>query len=235
MAYFQGAGYIGSDLTRRETAHRGVVTTFRLASGVAGHGQLWIDIEAWGNQAGILNVHGHEGRGVMVNGRLTQKSWQDRDTHEQRSRLIVTAHDFDFLDEQARSQAIDVTNQVTAHGRVEGRPRPDTHDSSNVLFTLVDGRAGNKTGRVSIPVLAWGRRADAARGLQPNDRIVVSGRLSYRRESDHQPKRGHYFVNLYGLHRSSHLAVPGLDTDPQQACHAANSNATVAPTVRCGP
>ncbi|MEZ5229752.1 MAG: single-stranded DNA-binding protein [Acidimicrobiales bacterium] len=85
MAYFVAAGVISDEVVRKETRN-GVLATFRLETGAPNNRRLWIDVEAWGQLAGTVAHHGSVGRGVLVSGRLTYKTWRDRDTGESRHR-----------------------------------------------------------------------------------------------------------------------------------------------------
>ena len=89
MTQFLGSGTIASDIVRKETRN-GVVASFRLRSGPNGHGQLWIDVEAWGHLAGTIHQHGHLDRSVIVAGRLIQKTWLDGATGEARHRYVIS-------------------------------------------------------------------------------------------------------------------------------------------------
>ncbi len=182
MAYFQAVGVIATDLIRRET-RGGVLASFRLRSGAPGRGQLWITVEAWGNTAGILHTHASTGRGVTVSGRLTYNSWRDHATGDNRSSLVVTAADFDFLGPDHDPTSLELANQVVAVGRINDDPRID-EAGARALFTLTSGRAGSKTGRLWLPVEAWGRTLETAQALRKRDHVAVTGRLTYRTRAD---------------------------------------------------
>ena len=130
MAHFTGAGVIATDIVRKET-RRGILATFRLASGQAGKGQVWIDVEAWGNLAGTIHHHGSEGRGVIVGGRLTQKTWRDRADSSSRHRYVITANDIDLLPSDLRTaNGIDCPNHVTSPGRSSQLPLHDQREQA---------------------------------------------------------------------------------------------------------
>ena len=183
MAHFTGAGVIANDIVRKET-RRGILATFRLASGQAGKGQVWIDVEAWGNLAGTIHHHGSEGRGVIVGGRLTQKTWRDRANGASRHRYVITANDIDLLPgDLETTNGIDCPNHVTIAGTVDSAPTTRQAGTGTVTeFTLASGRAGTKTGRLWIPVQLW--QPEQPTALADREFIVITGRLAYRVPSD---------------------------------------------------
>lgn len=197
MASFHTVGVIATDVVRRETK-QGVLSTFRLVSGAIGRGRLWIDVETWGRPAGVLNAHGHTGRGIALTGRLTQKAWRDKTTNQARSRLVVTADNFDLLAPDLRDD-LDIPNHVVASGRVTQVPTSDRTSTTEALgFNITCGHAGAKTGRLDLPVRAWGRTLDAARHIAKGDDVAVAGRLSY--QPDNQTRgHGRFYLSLYNI------------------------------------
>jgi len=198
MATFHGVGVIADDIVRRETK-QGVLATFRLASGATGKGRHWITIETWGHTAGILHTHGHQGRGIAVSGRLTTNTWRDRTTGQQRSNLVVTAADLDFLDPDQNANELDIPNHVLAVGRLTTEPTRD-QTGERLLFTLTSGQAGAKTGRLWLPVESWGRTLNDASHLRVGDHVAIAGRLTYRTRanSDGEKIAGHE-LSAYSL------------------------------------
>jgi single-stranded DNA-binding protein len=203
---FHAAGVIATELVRRETRN-GVLTTFRLAAGRPGRGQIWIDIEAWGHQAGILNTYGHPNRGVTISGRLTQKTWRDH-TQKQRRRLVITANDFDFWPADLYldpSTGIDIANHLIITGRVDDEPTHHDHTNGHpkIAFNLATGRANTKTGRLWLPIQTFGEATTAATNLHKGSHITTSGRLAYRStptSSQPGPGNGHYYLDATALH-----------------------------------
>ncbi len=152
MTHFLGAGTIASDIVRKETRN-GVVATFGLRTGQKRRGQVWIDVEAWGHSAGIVHQHGRPDRGVIIAGRLTQKTWRDRDTGEARHRYVITANDIDLLPD---GREVELANTLVAFGTVVSSPTTRTGGTGTVTeFRLATGRAGSKAGRLWIDVEHW--------------------------------------------------------------------------------
>ena len=177
MALFHATGVIVSDLVRKETS-KGVLSSFRMSSGVKGRGQLWVDVEAWGHQAGVLSAHGANGRGVTIAGRLTQRSWRSS-SGQLRSKLVVTVLEFDFFATHLALTHADVQNHVLVNGPITTDPVVDAAADS-IMFEVADGKAGTKTGRLWLPVEAWGKTIDTAKQLQKGDHVAAAGRLNYR-------------------------------------------------------
>ena len=58
----------------------------------------FFDITAWEKLGEIVMQYLSKGRRVLVQGRLRQDSWDDKETGKKRSRVEVTATDVTFLD-----------------------------------------------------------------------------------------------------------------------------------------
>jgi len=200
MTHFVGAGTIASDIVRKETRN-GVLATFRLATGPPGRGQIWIDVEAWGNLAGTIYQHGSNERGVVVAGRLTLKTWRDRSTGQSRHRYVITANDIDLLPDQLEvSTGSECHNTVLTAGVIDSDPTTRPAGSGHVTeFRLAAGRAGAKTGRLWIDVEFW----------QPNKtlaccqrcQVIVTGRLAYGGRGVHrgEAERGRYYISARAI------------------------------------
>ena len=198
MAYFQAVGTIATDIIRKET-RKGILASFRLKSGTPGRGQLWITVETWGHTAGVLNTHASVGRGIIVSGRLKQNIWSDTTTSQRKTRLVVVAHNLDFCDPNHDITSVSLVNQVTAVGRVKAAPRPD-HTGDRLLFNIISGQAGAKTGRLCLQVEARGQNMTVARQLRPGVHVAVGGRLGYRtRPTPHGEKKSGYELAAYTL------------------------------------
>ena len=57
----------------------------------------FIDCSAWGKLGEMINQYAKKGTGVLVSGRLDQRSWEDKNTGQKRSRVEVVVEDFNFL------------------------------------------------------------------------------------------------------------------------------------------
>src|SRR6516164_297688 len=57
----------------------------------------FVDVELWARLAEVAAQYLKKGRSVFVEGRLQLKSWDDKQTGQKRSRLIVLGENLQFL------------------------------------------------------------------------------------------------------------------------------------------
>lgn len=58
----------------------------------------FVDCEAWGRTAEVMNQYLSKGRPVFIEGRLKLDQWQDRESGKNRSKLRVVIENFQFVD-----------------------------------------------------------------------------------------------------------------------------------------
>lgn len=97
-------GNLGVDPEMRYTASGSAVTTFRMAvSRSFGPTEArkeeteWFTVVTWNKLAEIVGQHMSKGRKVYVSGRLTTRSWDDKDGTK-RYKTEVVANEVMFLD-----------------------------------------------------------------------------------------------------------------------------------------
>ena len=76
------------------------VAVNRVYKDAAGNNQeqvSFIDCSAWGKLAETIEKYGRKGSGVLVSGRLEQRSWNDKETGQKRSRVEIVVDDFNFI------------------------------------------------------------------------------------------------------------------------------------------
>lgn len=56
----------------------------------------FIDCSAWGKLGEMIHQYAKKGSGVLVSGRLDQRSWEDKTTGQKRSRVEIVVEDFNF-------------------------------------------------------------------------------------------------------------------------------------------
>ena len=71
--------------------------TFRDSSGEQKESVSFIDCSAWGKAGEIIAQYAKKGSGILVSGRLDQRSWEDKDSGQKRSRVEIVVEDFNFL------------------------------------------------------------------------------------------------------------------------------------------
>jgi single-strand DNA-binding protein len=57
----------------------------------------YIDCSAWGRLGEMINQYAKKGSGVLVSGRLDQRSWEDKNGGGKRSRVEIVVEDFNFI------------------------------------------------------------------------------------------------------------------------------------------
>lgn len=57
----------------------------------------FVDLVAWGKQAELLNQHVTKGSAVLIEGRLSYSSWEDKNDGKRRSKHEVIVEQFQFM------------------------------------------------------------------------------------------------------------------------------------------
>lgn len=65
----------------------------------------FIDCSAWGRLGEVINQYAKKGKGILVSGRLEQRSWEDKATGQKRSRVEIVVEDFNFLSDGNRDNS----------------------------------------------------------------------------------------------------------------------------------
>jgi single-strand DNA-binding protein len=58
----------------------------------------FIDVDAWGRQGEVVAQYMKKGRPFLVEGRLKQDTWEDKNTKQKMSKLKVVLESFSFID-----------------------------------------------------------------------------------------------------------------------------------------
>src|SRR5436309_13149045 len=103
------AGNLTRDPELRYTPKGTAVTRFGLAinrnwtseTGEKKEEVTFVDVDAFGRQAEVIAQYMRKGRPFLVEGRLKLDQWEDKNTHQKRSRLGVVLESFSFLDSGA--------------------------------------------------------------------------------------------------------------------------------------
>lgn len=93
-------GRLTRDPETRTTPSGKSVTSFSLAVDRVGQDDQadFFDVTAWEKTGELVQQYLTKGRRCLVQGRLRQDSWDDKETGKKRSRVEVTATDVTFLD-----------------------------------------------------------------------------------------------------------------------------------------
>ena len=103
----------------------GVAVNRRWKSGDTGEVKdevTFVDVDALGKSAELVGQYLKKGRPILVEGRLKQDSWEDKQTQQKKYRLYVVLESFTFLDSgQGREAGSDFNSGGPAPTT---RPRP---------------------------------------------------------------------------------------------------------------
>ncbi len=58
----------------------------------------FIDVDAFGRQAEVIGQYMKKGRPFLIEGRLKQDTWEDKNTHQKQSKIKVVLESFSFID-----------------------------------------------------------------------------------------------------------------------------------------
>lgn len=100
-------GRLTRDPAQRTTPSGRTVVSFSIAVDRAGQDDQadFFDVTAWEKLGELVMQYLSKGRRVLVQGRLRQDSWDDKETGKRRSRIEVTATDVTFLDAPSSDSA----------------------------------------------------------------------------------------------------------------------------------
>lgn len=82
----------------------------------------FVDIDAWGRQAEVIAQYMKKGRPLLVEGRLKQDTWEDKNTKQKQSKLKVVLETFSFID----SNRGDGGGSPTPQRATAAAPAPET-------------------------------------------------------------------------------------------------------------
>lgn len=99
------AGNVTRDPEMRTTTSGSQVCSFAVAvnrsykdsSGAQQDQVSYIDCVAWGKSAELICQYVHKGSPLLVSGRLEQRSWDDKNSGQKRSRTEIVIEDFSFI------------------------------------------------------------------------------------------------------------------------------------------
>jgi single-strand DNA-binding protein len=72
--------------------------TWKSETGESKEEVSFVDVEAWGRQGEVIAQYMRKGRPLLVEGRLKQDKWEDKNTHQKQSKLKVVLESFTFID-----------------------------------------------------------------------------------------------------------------------------------------
>jgi len=72
--------------------------TWKSESGESKEEVSFVDVDVWGRQAEVIGQYMKKGRPLLVEGRLKQDTWEDKNTKQKQSKLKVVLESFSFID-----------------------------------------------------------------------------------------------------------------------------------------
>ena|SRR6266699_4213660 len=99
-------GRLTRDVEVKTTAGGKNIADFSIAvdKGGADGGADFFDVTAWEKLADLVGQYLSKGSKVLVQGRLGQDTWEDKETGKKRSKVTITATDVTFLDIKQTSE-----------------------------------------------------------------------------------------------------------------------------------
>lgn len=106
--------------------------TWKGADGQQNEDVSYIDCVAWGKTGEIITQYLGKGRAVLVSGRLDQRSWDDKDSGQKRSKIEVVVEDFNFVGDGPASGNSDAprtsSTSTSKSNRQDDAPSQDIDD-----------------------------------------------------------------------------------------------------------
>ncbi|HEV2330816.1 MAG TPA: single-stranded DNA-binding protein [Verrucomicrobiae bacterium] len=88
----------------------------------------FVDVDVWGRQAEVISQYMKKGRPLLVEGRLKQDSWEDKNTKQKMSKLKVVLETFSFLDSGNRG-GDGSGAPARSSAPAAAAPAPEAHDA----------------------------------------------------------------------------------------------------------
>ena len=128
-------GRLTRDPEQRTTSTGKVIASFSIAVDRGGQDDAadFFEITAWEKLGELVVQYLAKGRRVLVQGRLRQDSWDDKETGKKRSRVEVTATDVTFLDGPAGENGGGASQSSSA-------PRSANKKSDDVVIEDIDDK-----------------------------------------------------------------------------------------------
>lgn len=130
-------GNLTRDPETRNTPNGQSVTNFSLAvnrtwkgaDGQQNEDVSYIDCVAWGKPGEIIAQYLGKGRAVLVSGRLDQRSWDDKESGQKRSKIEVVVEDFNFVGDGQGSSDGGSSSSSSSSSTSSSKPATNTSSS----------------------------------------------------------------------------------------------------------
>lgn len=126
-------GRLTRDPEQRTTSGGKTIASFSIAVDRGGESDAadFFEITAWEKLGDLVIQYLGKGRRVLVQGRLRQDSWDDKETGKKRSRVEVTATDVTFLDGPSDNAGAGASNSA---------PRAASKKSDDVVIEDIEDK-----------------------------------------------------------------------------------------------
>jgi len=94
----------------------------------------FLDCEAWSKAGETIAKYCTKGKPLFVEGRLKLDQWEDKTTHEKRSKLKIVVENFQFLGSAGGSGQDDRPQTIARNTLPPGVPPPDDATDADVPF-----------------------------------------------------------------------------------------------------
>lgn len=98
---------------------------FKDSSGTQQEDVSFIDCSAWGKLGEMIAQYAKKGSGVLVSGRLDQRSWEDKNSGQKRSRVEIVVEDFNFVGENNSRDNGEGAKNFGGSAKAEEAPAPE--------------------------------------------------------------------------------------------------------------
>src|SRR3954462_10378599 len=95
--------------------------TWRNEAGETKEEVTFVDVDAFGRTAETIGQYLKKGRPILIEGRLKLDTWEDKQTHQKKSKLVVVLETFTFLDSGGTR---DGGGDMSSSAPPAPRPRP---------------------------------------------------------------------------------------------------------------
>ena len=118
-------GNLTQDPPQKYTNSGKMYTKFNVAVNTGGVSQdnppptVFIEVEIWGKQAEFVVEHFWKGKLILVDGRLAQENWEDKNSGRKMSKLKIVADRISFVPREAEKKGSDASRETERRG-VEG-------------------------------------------------------------------------------------------------------------------
>jgi len=89
----------------------------------------FIDFTAWGRRGEVIAQYTRKGLPLMIDGHLKQETWEDKQTGQKKSKLIVIVENFSLIEFADRAeQGRPAPAAAKQPARAESKPEPSDND-----------------------------------------------------------------------------------------------------------